>query len=224
MTSSGLRDKLDDALAKTETDEYDTHPALPERIEYAESLPRVEIASDDRLARTLLRDPSKTEKLVGNELLGRIFTNVGKLEAISWKEAGRAFGPHIEKEAERRRQQMAAAKIDAADRLQAAESAVEALGKLNLVAWVRRFEPKIDEVPAGKQTDVARAIAGKIAAICVGTELVARGGEWVADPGREVEVREGETLQPIFAWAHEAAADPKKRDELLARIRALRAP
>ena len=144
LAKSGLKKQLDEALTNAETDEYDTHPALPERIAYAESLPTVEMTSDDRPARALLRDAAATERSGGDGMLQRS-VEVGKLEAIGWKDVGRrVFGPQLEKEAARRREaQMAKAGYAAASLLEAAETAVSAMAEKSVAAWVERFEPKI---------------------------------------------------------------------------------
>jgi hypothetical protein len=225
LAKNGLREKLDEELWNQSTNEYDTHPALPERIAYAESLPVVEMEEDDRRARLLLKDPVATEKRVGKALLERSCGWRWKnLEAIAWKDAGKVvFGPQLEKNAEKRRQEMSAAGIPATDLLQAAESAVKALGEKGLVAWMCKLEPKLDDLPRDKQQDVARNITANIAAMCIGTELVKRGGTWEADCGREIEVRESEAVvHPIFTWTNEATKDAVAREKLLERIRTLR--
>ena len=222
LARTGLKKTLDAALAKAETAVYDTHPALPDRIAYAEALPTVEMPSDDRLARVLLRDPTATEKNVGDGML-RLSVELGKLEAIAWRDVGRrVFGPQLAKEAERRRKQLAEAGIPAADLWQAAESAVGAMGEKNVVAWASRFELKIGQVAPGDREKVARRVMAHIAAACLATGLVERGASWEAEPGREVEVREGEVVHPVFTWANEAAADADARARLLERIRDFR--
>jgi Zn-dependent protease with chaperone function len=222
MTKGDARDKLDAALADQVTNEYDTHPALPERIAYAESLPRVEMAEDDRRARLLLKDPAATEKRVGKALLARS-CDLGKLEAIAWKDAGsRVFGPLIEKDAENRRSAMQKVGIPAATLLEAAESAIAALDLRNVTDWVRKLEPKIEDVNARDREAIARSIAAKTAVVCLGTELVRRGAKWEAECGREVEVKENEIVLPIFTWASEAVKEADAREKLRDRIRALR--
>jgi Zn-dependent protease with chaperone function len=224
LQKDGARAKLDAALADQTTDVYDTHPALPERIAYAESLPRVEVTEDDRKARLLLKDPVATEKRVGKELLARS-CDLTKLEAIAWKDAGpRVFGPLIEKDAEKRRNDMQKAGFAAATLLEAAESAIAALDQKNVTEWVRKLEPKIDDVRMRDREAIARSIAAKTAAVCIGTELVRRGATWEAECGREVEVKDNdEVVHPIFTWASDAVKEVDARAKLRERIRALRA-
>jgi hypothetical protein len=219
LAKSGLKKQLDEALANAETDEYDTHPALPERIAYAESLPTVEMTSDDRPARALLRDAAATERSVGDGMLQRS-VEVGKLEAIGWKDVGRrVFGPQLEKEAARRREQMAKAGYAAASLLEAAETAVSAMAEKSVAAWVERFEPKIATLNPGEQAKAARRLVAHVAATCLATAMVERGATWEADPGHEVEVREGEVVHPIYTWATDALTDVDARAKLLERIR-----
>ncbi|HEY2369173.1 MAG TPA: M48 family metallopeptidase [Polyangiaceae bacterium] len=221
LQKNGVRDKLDAALAEQSTDVYDTHPALPERIEYAESLPRVEMEEDDRKARMLLKDPAATEKRVGKALLARS-CDLTKLEAIAWKDAGpRVFGPLLEKDAEKRRSEMQKAGMRAADLVEAAESAIAALDEKNVTEWVRKIDPKIDDVRMRDREIIARSVAAKIAAVCVGTELVRRGATWEAECGREVEVKRDEVVHPIFTWANEAVKEPDARARLRDVIRGL---
>jgi len=77
-------------------------------------------------------------------------------------------------------------------------------------------------VRARDREAIARSIAAKIAAVCVGTELVRRGATWEAECGREIEVKDSEVVHPIFTWASEAVKEVEARAKLRERIRALR--
>ena len=132
--------------------------------------------------------------------------------------------PLIEKDAEKRRTDMQKAGIPAADLLEAAESAIAALDQKSVTEWVRKLEPKIDDVRMRDREAIARSIAAKTAAVCLGTELVRRGATWEAECGREVEVKENEILHPIFTWASEAVKEVDARAKLRDRIRALKSP
>jgi len=117
---------------------------------------------------------------------------------------------------------MQKAGLPAANLLEAAESAIAALDQKNVTEWVRKLEPKIDDVRMRDREAIARSIAAKTAAVCIGTELVRRGATWEAECGREVEVKENDVVHPIFTWASEAVKEPDARAKLREKIRSLR--
>ena len=215
MHRSGARKDLDELLAKAETDPYDTHPAFPERIAYAESLPIVTCESDDRPAREILADAEAVERRLGVLFLAKA-TDDKPLQSVTWRDSGpKVFGPKLERDAESFVAALKKAGFAVETPLEAAREATEALYEDDCVPWVKRVAPNLERAPS---RDAAERFVAQVAGVCLATALVRRGGEWRSSPGRPVEVVEGETVHDPFTWAREAMADDDARDALTERI------
>jgi Zn-dependent protease with chaperone function len=224
LGKQGLSKSIDRELATSETDPYDSHPALPERIAYAEGLRAVSKESDDRLAREVLKDPPAVERRVADEFLRNI-TAGARLQAVSWRDSGaKVFGPKLAEEAERIRAHFAKKGLPASNLLEAAGAALDGMGKKDRVRWMRHLDPAIDEVSHGERAAVADRQISRFVAVCLGTELVRRGGTWHSVPGRSLEIVDGDVTHDIFGLARKALDDKKAREELRDQIRTLASP
>ncbi|MGC4064961.1 MAG: M48 family metallopeptidase [Polyangiaceae bacterium] len=124
-------EKLDAALAEAETDPYDTHPALPERIAYAEGLPRSDVNRDTQPARSLLRDPDQLERKL-TERVAEGWDVPKRLTAVSWRDAPhKVYVPKLTRES-----QEAAATIH---EVFGGEASVEVATR-TLIAQIRQFD------------------------------------------------------------------------------------
>ena len=192
-------------LEEGETDPYDTHPSLRERVDALERLPddgRAESPGDERQAVELLREPERLE----HELLVALFgEEAGSLELLRWDDVPeRVIVPGWREFFEPRRAGVAGITIGGLPDAVAA-------GNLEPLGRSLPLPPEIPEQP-GLPADLYKDLAASALDTGVALALVDAGWKATAAPGEPVELHQGEHVVRPFGAA-QALADRELKIE-----------
>jgi Zn-dependent protease with chaperone function len=212
LGEDGMLKKVEQSLDERATDPYDSHPALRERIGFAESLAEVNVPVDDRLARWLLSKPDEAEAEMTRTMLNRVQWKEGaKVQDVTWDAVGDTVYA-----ARMARMSDAVRKAVAGDGLDAFLAYLERGTHAQLARSIapNAFEsgpPPLDRIHAL----LHHALGARIAAMLVSDH----GYGWSAEPGRAVLVRSpsGELVNTFTLCetaVKEPAAVPALRAEL----------
>lgn len=214
--------QLDKALADEETDPYDTHPRLTDRIAYARTLPDSPATEDKRPAISLLADAAAAERKVTRHFADGQTT--GKpLQNVAWRDVPtRIYAPKLTEEAENAVRRVSRA-FEAGTSITAALRAlVVKLSEGDALAVALRLEPQLRDAPASQQAEVAPLIVARTLGILLGASQVESGGTWQSDIGKPHQVLLGQDVHEPFTIAAEAVRNAAKLRELAANLGLLR--
>ncbi|MFO0724063.1 MAG: M48 family metalloprotease [Myxococcota bacterium] len=198
--------KIEGVLAKMtqehQADPFDSHPALEERIAYAEKLGLPDRPMDETPAFTLLDDPAKIEVAVSGEMLPE------RIERLSWENMSEHFAAPV---------------LRSGRRWQARNPELNVGSSLALLADpVKREEVLLRSIPAfsgaryqdledDRRTALSELLAGYFAAM-----LKPHGFAWKTAPGEPLRLeREGVELA-LDREVRAVVAGEKKAEELQA--------
>ncbi|HET9959469.1 MAG TPA: M48 family metallopeptidase [Polyangiaceae bacterium] len=189
--------ELDVALENAGTTVYDTHPALGERVRFAESLSDPGLARDRTPARSLLRDPEATERRMTDHILAS--TGNGPLTRVSWHEVtAKVYAPKLSGDAHLTAGEVAHALGGAPDVSGALMTLLLNLRGIGVKTVGERLEPRLSEVPAQTRDDVSMRLLTFKLGVLFGQALVEAGGEWRSDVGHPHRVLfRSEPLKPF---------------------------
>jgi Zn-dependent protease with chaperone function len=207
---------VDAALDARETDPHDTHPALPARIAFAESVPDPGVPRDTRPALSLLRRPDEVEASLEPYIFGALGVK-GALRRIAWDEVTTAFyAPRMAEEARlfaERLFPVLGAGPSYRDVFRAFAAAVASKKRADLA---RTLEPRVAELPAEVQGQAIPSVLRRALGVMAGAALLERGGVWKTEVGAPLTiVLDGETLEPN-KLAGKALDEPAALQALLA--------
>ncbi len=206
--STVARDALRDALAETEADRFDTHPALRERLR---ALPQPAAAPapvvDARPALALLRDPRALEQ----ELLATMFgAEARALEPIAWDDTPhRVFQPEFTRRAERLRETLGGARLTDLPRV-----APRLVVAGDYIVHEAGAPPLLDD-------DTRRTIVAYLAALVTVLLVEQFDFELISEVGRPLELRRRAASVDPFALAAELQAGLVTDEAWRARMAAL---
>jgi heat shock protein HtpX len=189
---------LEQAMAQTASDPYDTHPSLAERLAALDGLPEGESRSLDSRALTLLDRLSELEA----RLIEFLAPADATFQAVAWEEMGeRLWRPFWRERAAQHAGGLAG--VTLAD-LPAHAAALSALAvRLGLATSVEEAE---DQEPA----------AGWVVGVAVSTVLADRGWTLGAMPGEDVTLRrESDVVRPFTLLRDLAAGTIARGDWIL---------
>jgi heat shock protein HtpX len=156
---------LDEELESGETNPYDSHPPLRERIAAVEKLPAGEVEASDPAAITLLEDVPTLEAELLASLAGP--EEAAKLKPVDWSEVGaRVYVPLWSSLVKTKADALAGITPESLPALAADKPALD-----------KRF-----------QNDAGESIAEAVLGAALAVLLVNRGGKVHADPGESISV------------------------------------
>ena len=176
---------LQQAMAQTASDPYDTHPSLAERLAALEGMPDGAPPGDDPRAITLLEDVPELER----RLIGSLASPDAGFETVRWEELGeRLWRPFWRERAARSAGGLAG--ITPADLPGHAADLTPLAVRLGLVS---------DEPAESEQ----HGRAGWVVGAAVSTALADRGWTLGTMPGDDVTLRRGDdTVRPFTLMRH----------------------
>ena len=207
---------IDAALDARESDPHDTHPALPARLAFAETVPDPGIPRDTRPALSLLRRPEDMESALEPYIFGALGVT-GALRRIAWSEVTDAFyAPRLAEDARRFAERLFPL-LGAGPSYQAVLRAYAgALGTGKRGDLARALEPRLSELPGDALAQVVPSLLRRALGVLAGAALVERGGAWKTDVGAPLTiVLDGQTHEPL-KLASEALDEPRALEALLA--------
>jgi heat shock protein HtpX len=216
LEEDGIVEKVTAALHKVETAKYDTHPALAERIAYAEQLPDTAGKDEADLSRELLSDPDAAERAISSRMLESV-RGKGRTE-VDWETAPA--------EVHAARMQEASAALTAVEKSRddgTVSGLLACLEENDRLALARRIAPDVFTIGGGTLQELASGVLTTVAMARVGEELVARHGfRWDPSPGRHHRViAPDNTVIDVHDLVVEATKDHAALPTLRERLRAL---
>jgi Zn-dependent protease with chaperone function len=213
----GALPSIDAMLKEQTTSPYDTHPALPERIAYAQKLEARALASDDTPSITLLDNADAVQERITEILAAGYAGQQKSLECVRWDEvAARVHVPKLHESSAESTSVVARALGGEANPRAALRTLVARVEQSRLVELALQLEPRLAEAPEEVRAQVSEFVVQRHVGMLLGAALVERGGAWASPVGAPHCVTLGsETLEP-FALASDALSDPSKRSALLA--------
>jgi heat shock protein HtpX len=197
-------------IAEGETDPYDSHPTLADRLRAIGAQPTGEVSppAPQDSAAALLRDPDRLER----ELLQFTFgvEAVAHLEAIDWEQAGRLHAD--EGDAIAAQHGAAFARLTIADVPAAAQPDDEQLRTLRETLGVARDEVEIDELNGFWRFALGRLVLAA---------LRREGWDVESIPGHAVVCRRGDETFDPYAAIERARQDPQGAAEWIATVERL---
>lgn len=213
QSAGGVKQAVEDGLAKElegrETDPYDTHPSLRERVDALERLPddgRAVAEGDERPAISLLRDPEGIE----DDLLVALFgPEVAELEPVRWEDVPeRALLPNWREFMEPHRQALAGITAGGIPDV-----------TTQLTDFGRRLTPPegVPEEALPLPAEFAREYGASV--LDTGLALALRESGWTiyAPPGEPVAFARGEERVEPFGVSEALASGELSREDWTAR-------
>lgn len=181
--SALMAQSVEEALQSNQSDPYDTHPRLKERLAAVASLPPGETPQDDPLAISLLEGLSELEQGLLAGMAGP--EEVNKLEPLAWDDVGqKVYQPQWE---QLRKQNSAALAGLTAESLPEITADLPAFGQ-------RCLDHAGESVNPDEHENLATGVLGTALLLA----LVERGGQCSADPGKPVSVRfQAKAIEPF---------------------------
>jgi hypothetical protein len=216
LEEDGVIEEVTTALHKVETDKHDTHPALAERIAYAEDLADSGVDDEPGLSRELLSDADAVERHVTSCLLERV--RGGDRTEVDWQTA-----PALA-HAARMEAASAALSTAVADRDDGTVAGLLAcLEERDRLALARRIAPDVFRVGGGTLQELARGVLSTVAMARVGEALVEQHDyQWDSSPGRHHRVIAPDgTAVDLRDMVADAAARPEAVPALRERLQTL---
>jgi Zn-dependent protease with chaperone function len=193
-------------LEQGESDPYDTHPSLRERVEALEKLPddgRGAVEGDDRPALTLLHDPERAE----HDLLVALFGEEAEtLELLGWDDVPeRVIVPGWRSHIEQYRPALSG--LTVAGIPDVATTGLEHFGRG--IPLPPEIPPEAGPFPAELFVDIAASV------LDVGLALALYDHDWAvtAPPGEPIVLSKGERNVKPFGTAEALAKGELSRDE-----------
>jgi Zn-dependent protease with chaperone function len=220
LGEGGAIARLGKALEGQATDPYDSHPALPDRIAYAQSLADSGAADEPALSRTLLADPEAMERQVTRRMLARVLAAPADREprTIAWEDvAGAVYAARMTRASE------ALAKALGEGPGGGVEGALKALASPRREDVARQIAPGAFADPSEDPREAVAGILGSVAAARIALTLVGQYGyRWEGTLGKPLVVRgpRGDVVEP-YALVQDAAGDPARVGELEKKLREL---
>lgn len=216
LGEDGVLRRVEEHLHGLKTDPYDTHPALSERIAYAEALPDPGVPDDPRPAHELLEDREGVERALTRTIL-KSAAEGGELKPLGWEQvAGTVYAARMARAAKAFEGALGGAVSDL-------DALVRRLGEHDRVALARGLAPGAFEAPADDAAELAQRIVAHHLLARIGDELVrTRGFRWDTAPGRPL-VLVGTDGRPVDLGSTVDAASkgPEGVAALVDRLRAL---
>src|SRR5262249_53344885 len=158
-----------EALAKRASDPFDSHPALEERISFAQSLSWPDRAMDLTPAHTLLQDPDRLERDFS------AFLRPDGLRPIAWSEVAAHWGERGRKTAARLQESMPSLTVGALSALLRDTARVESLA---LVLY-----PDLNRALEHERRQHAPGLVRHAASAYLAAVLAEHGFAWRTAPG-----------------------------------------
>jgi Zn-dependent protease with chaperone function len=213
----GALPSIDSLLHEDTTSPYDTHPALPERIAYAEKLQSSPVPVDDTPAMSLLERAHEVEERISAMMAASYAGQEKSLECVGWDQvAARVHVPKLH-EATAESASLVARTFGGESTPRAAlRTLVARIEQSKLHDVAKQLEPRVADAPAAIAANVAEFVVQRHVGMLLGASLVEQGGVWTSPIGAPHSISlADQTLEP-FALASDAVSDPQKRGPLLA--------
>ncbi|BDG05411.1 M48 family metallopeptidase [Anaeromyxobacter oryzae] len=206
LAAQGRVARVEAALAGGQTDPYDSHPSLAERVTALRALGAATAPVDDRPARSLLANAERLERELTATLTARAAPGE-HLEPVTWPDvAVRVFGPRLVEESRRHAARISRAYGGAATPDAALRALAATLARSHDEAAALVLEPDLAGVPADERGAYVEQIVGRALGALLGASLVDRGGTWRSEVGRPLEVMLGAEVVAPYEVAAEALA------------------
>jgi len=220
LQEDGVAARVERALTQERTEALDTHPALADRIRFADSLPDAEDVCDEpALSRHLLKDPELLETELTRQMVQGSRGQHGVMpRPIAWEQV-----PGVVNAAKMARVSGAVKRALGVDICRDIGALLDMLGRDARDGAARKIAPAAFATDPPNPEEVRRTVLLEAAAACVATALVGQKGFWFTRAlGRTLQVSspEGRRLDP-YELVRDAVCDPRRVYELRVRLSGL---